>query len=74
MIAIFVLLAQMVGGGFAMMPYSSLDACRAAMDGLPPSLVAKAQCVPIEIEMPVPASQYASELAPLPVPKVGQAA
>ncbi len=72
MIAIFVLLAQMIGGGFAMMPYSSLDACRAAMDGLPPSLVAKAQCVPIE--MPAPASQYAPKMAPLPVPKEGQAA
>ncbi len=72
MIAIFVLLTQMIGGGFAMMPYESLDACQAAMGGLPPSLVAEAQCVPIE--MNAPASQYAPEMAPLPVPKAGQAA
>ncbi len=72
MIAIFVLLAQMIGGGFAMMPFSSLDACQAAMDGLPPSLVAEAGCVPIEVTPP--GSVYAPEFAPLPTQKPGQAA
>ncbi len=72
MIAIFVLIAQMVGGGFAMMPFSSLDACQAAVAGLPPALVAEAECVPIEVTPP--GSVYAPELAPLPVPKSGQAA
>ncbi len=71
MIALFVLIAQMVAGGFAMMPFGSLDACRAAMDGLPPAIVAEAQCVPIE--MIAPASVYAPEMAPLPVSKAGQA-
>ncbi len=72
MIALFVLIAQMTGGGFAMMPFSSQDACRAAMVGLPPALVAEAQCVPIE--MIAPASVYAPEMAPWPVSKPGRVA
>ncbi len=71
MIALFVLIAQMTGGGFAMMPFGSLDACQAAMAGLPPALVAEAQCAPIE--MIAPASVYAPEIAPWPVSKAGRA-
>ncbi len=71
MIALFVLIAQMTGGGYAMMPFSSQDACQAAMAGLPSALVAEAQCVPIE--MIAPASVYAPEMAPWPVSKAGQA-
>ena len=69
MIAIFVLVALIVGGEIEMMPFDSQDACQAAMAGLPPAIVAKAQCV--GIEMLAPASVYAPELAPLPVPKPG---
>jgi len=72
MILIFVLWTQMTGGGFAMMPFGSENACQAAMAGLPPVIVVQAQCVQIDIL--APASQYAPEMAPLPVPKPGQAA
>ncbi len=71
MIALFVLIAQMTGGGFSMMPFSSLDACQAAMAGLPPVIVVEAECV--QIEMIAPASVYAPELSPRPVSKAGQA-
>ena len=72
MIAIFVLVAQIAGGDIAMMPFGSPVACRAAMVGLSPAIVASAECV--EIEMIAPASVYAPELAPLPVPKPGRVA
>ncbi len=72
MIALFVLIAQMTGGGFSMMPFDSQDACRAAMAGLPPAIVAEAECV--QIEMLAPASVYAPEMAPVPKRKPGQAA
>ncbi len=63
MTTIFVLWALLTGGGFAMMPLASLDACQAAMAGLPPALVAEAECV--EIEMFAPSgSVYSPELAP----------
>ncbi len=71
MIALFVLIAQMIGGGYAMMPFSSQDACQAAVAGLPPALVAEAQCIPAPL---APASVYAPEMAPWPVSKAGQAA
>ncbi len=72
MITLFVLMAQMTGGGFAMMPFSSQDGCRAAVAGLQPAIVAEAQCV--EIEMIAPGSAYAPVLAPLPKPKPGRRA
>ena len=72
MIAVFVLVAQIVGGDIAMMPYGSTVACQAAMVGLQPAIVVGAQCV--EVEMLAPASQYAPETAPLPVPKPGMSA
>ena len=72
MIAVFVLVAQIVGGDIAMMPFGSTVACEAAMVGLQTSIVAKARCV--EIEMIEPASAYAPEVAPLPVPKPGMSA
>ena len=72
MIEVFVLVAQIVGGDIAMMPYGSTVACQAAMAGLQPAIVAEAQCV--QIEMIAPASAYAPETAPLPVPKPGMSA
>ena len=72
MIAVVVLVAQIAGGDIAMMPYGSTVACQAAMVGLQSAIVAKARCV--EIEMIAPASVYAPEFAPLPVPKPGMRA
>ena len=72
MIAVFVLVAQIVGGDIAMMPFGSTVACEAAMVGLQPTSVANAQCV--EIEMLAPASVYAPEMAPLPKRKPGMRA
>ena len=72
MIEVVVLVAQIVGGDIAMMPYESTAACEEAMVGLQPTIVANAQCV--EIEMIAPDSVYAPETAPLPVPKPGQSA
>ena len=70
MIEVFVLVAQIVGGDIAMMPFVSTVACQAAMVGLQPAIVADAECV--EIEMLAPdGSKYAPILSPLPVPQLG---
>ncbi len=73
MITVFILAAQMVGGGFSMLPYDSQDACRAAMAGLPPAIVAEAECFGIEMIAPG-GSRLAPEKAPLPPRKLGQSA
>ena len=61
------ILAGMMTGGVALMPFDSEDGCRAAMQALPPSIVEDAEC--IQIEMLAPSSIYAPEIAPLPRPK-----
>ncbi len=73
MIQVFILISQMTGGGFAMMPFASQDACQAAMAGLPPAIVAEAECVQIEMIAPS-GSRLAPELAPFPPRKPGRSA
>ena len=70
MLKVFILRVQL-SNGFTMMPLGSLDACEAALDGLPLALVADAECYPIEMIV-TSGSKYAPERAPLPKPKPGR--
>ena len=65
---VFILTAHLVGG-FSMMPFDSEADCRTAMNILPPTIVARAECYPIK--MLEPSSLFAPEMAPMPKPKEG---
>jgi len=66
MIKVFILTAHLTGG-FSMMPFDSEASCQAAMDLLPSTIVAEAECYPIE--MLEPSNLFAPEMAPIPKPK-----
>ena len=71
MIKVWILTA-VFNGGFAMTPIDTEAACRDALAALPIAIVESGEC--LSVEMIGRGSQYAPELAPLPVPKPGQSA
>lgn len=57
------ILSAMIGNGFGIMPLKDETTCRLLMSGLH-SIASKPSC--IEIEIFVPSSIYAPEMAPIP--------
>ncbi len=71
MIKVFILTAHLAGG-FSMMPFDSKADCETAMNMLPLTIVAGAECY--SIEMLEPSNPFAPEMAPMPKSKGGRRA
>lgn len=60
-----------VGGDFAIVPFSTMEACLAAETGLFTPAVVESQCVAAYLDGPywATSSEHAPEQAPLPIPR-----
>lgn len=65
---VYILTAQLIGG-FTMMPLVSEGDCLAALAALPAEITQDGECH--EIDMVIPSSIYAPEMAPMPIAKPG---